>query len=439
VVATAPELPPGPSAPQLLQTAVAWGPWGDRAMLLLQRRYGDVFSVNALPTGRMVFVADPQEVKRIFTGSPETFHAGEGNAILAPVLGQRSVLVSDGSEHLRRRKLMLPMFHGEAVRAYAEIIREVARNEIDSWPLDTPIRLWPRMRAVTFEVIMRAVFGVEEPGKLAEFRASIPALVDVGPMEMLLWVAPSLGSVWPWRRYRRAQERAAALLRTEIATRRTGVAGADSEGRDILSLLVRSTYEDGEPLDDDDVRDQLVTLLLAGHETTGTSLAWAFERLLATPEAMGRAIVAAHDGDDAYLDAVVQETLRMRPVIQTIARTLTEPAQIAGYTLPAGISVMPSIGCIHASPEVYPEPERFRPERFLDGDTPSYGWIPFGGGTRRCLGAAFAQLEMRLVLGEVLRRTTLRRAGVLRDLPVTRHITNVPSRGVPVRVLTRAG
>jgi cytochrome P450 len=420
----------------LLQTVMAWGPWGDRNIARLHRLYGDMFTVTILPTGPMVIVADPELVREVFRGSPAKFHAGEGNEVLRPVLGDRSVLVADEDEHLRRRRLMLPMFHGEAVSAYAEIIRDVAAEEVASWPAGQRFALLPRMRALTFEVIARAVFGVRGDAELARFRKVIPPVLDIGMVEMQMWQWPSLGRLWPWRRYVAVQERADAVLRDEMARRRREP-GLDARD-DILSLLLRARYDDGTPLDDDDARDQLVTLLLAGHETTGTALAWAFERLLAYPDVMARAAEAAHSGDDTYLDAVVSETLRSRPVVHLVARTLTSDAELGGYLLPAGVTVAPAIGLIHHSPSVYPEPERFRPERWLVGETPpSYGWIPFGGGVRRCLGAAFAQLEMRLVLGEVLRRVTLRRASRLPDRANTRNIFNSPSRGVPVRVVAR--
>jgi cytochrome P450 len=434
VVAATP-LPPGPRAPVALQTLLAWGPWGDRTLAALHRRYGDIFTVRIEPSGTMVFLADPAAVRAVFTGSPSILHAGEGNEILRPVLGERSVLVADGAEHLARRRLMLPMFHGEAIHAYAEIIRTVAGEELDRWPLQRTFKLQPRMKAITFEVILRAVFGVNEPARLDRFRATIPPLVEIGLVEMMLWIEPRLARLPPWRRYASAHAMADRLLREEIVARRRDP--SLGERRDILSLLVRAGYDDASPLTDDDVRDQLVTLLLAGHETTGTALAWAVERLLCNPDVLERARRAAREGDDAYLDAVGQETLRARPVITAVARKLKAPMTIGGYELPAGVTVAPAIGLIQHSPAVYPDPDRFRPERFLDGDAPSYAWIPFGGGTRRCLGAGLAQLELRLVLAELLRRTRLAPAFRGPERQMTRHITNVPRRGVPVRLLER--
>jgi cytochrome P450 family 135 len=428
-------LPPGPRLPMAIQTMLTWGPWGEQVFDLVHRRYGDVFTARFAPTGTIVFLANPADVKDVFTGDATVFHAGEGNELLAPVLGERSVLVTDEQEHMYRRKLMLPLFHGEAVRQYAQIIRELTDAEIDRWPLGSKFKLHQRMRALTFEVILRAVIGVSDGPRLDSFRATMPALADVGGLEMLLWLWPALGHVWPWSRYRRAHQAANALLRGEIAARRADPALA--ERRDILSLLLQTRDEAQGGLDDEDLRDQIVTLLLAGHETTSTALAWAVECLLRNPAVLARATAAAHEGDDAYLDAVAQETLRLRPVITAVARKLTAPATIAGYELPAGVVVAPAIGVIHQSPVLYPRPREFKPERFLDDRTPSYAWIPFGGGIRRCLGAAFAQLEMRVVLETLLTRVQLAPADRRPELRRTRHITSVPGRGVRVIVESR--
>ncbi len=423
-------LPPGPRLPLALQTVLAWSPRGDDLLALCRRRYGDAFTLRVYPTGTMVFVADPEVVKEVFTGSPAVFHAGEGNNVLEPVLGSHSVLLLDERPHIWRRKLMLPMFHGEAVRQYGDIVRDVAEAEIDRWPIGRGFRLHPRMRALTFEVILRAVFGIVGEERLERFRATMPALAAVDNTVMWMWLWPSLARVGPWRRYARAQSQADALLRQEIRARRDDPALGDRQ--DILSLLVQARDEDGEPLGEDDLRDQVVTLLLAGHETTATALAWAFERLLRSPAVLERARIAAQQGDERYLDAVAAETLRLRPVVPTIARKLAQPTRVAGYELPAGVVVAPAIGLIHQSERFYPEPGEFRPERFLTDRAHSYAWIPFGGGTRRCLGAALAQMEMRLVLASVLRRLDLRPARRRAERPRTYNIFSVPSRGAEV-------
>jgi cytochrome P450 len=373
-----------------------------------------------------VYLADPAAIKQVFTGDPAVLHAGEGNAILGPVLGRRSVLVVDEDAHLWRRKLMLPMFHGEAVRSYAEIVRAVTEHEIDTWPIGTAFGLHRRMQRLTLEVILRAVFGVDDPGRLAALRKALPAITAISTAVELQWVLPWVPDRGPWRRYRETLAHADALLYAEIAARRE--APDLDERRDILSLLLQARTDDGEPLGDQEVRDQLVTLLLAGHETTATALAWAFERLLRHPDALAR----AREGDDAYLDAVVQETLRNRPVIVDVVRKLQRPVSVGGHDLPAGVTVAPAIALVQRDPEQWPDPEAFRPERFLDGAPPPYSWIPFGGGVRRCLGAAFAQMEMRIVLRAVLERCALRAASPEPERARTRHVTQVPHAGARV-------
>src|SRR3954454_18644572 len=424
-------LPPGPRLPKPIQTCFMWGYW-DRYLAACRRRYGDVFTVRAMPMGTLVYFADPAAIKEIFTMPPTTAHAGEAHALLAPVLGERSVLVTDEAEHLRRRELMLALFHGDAVRAYADLIEALTEDELDRWPVGESFALHPRMRELTFEVILRAVFGITGDARLAEMRALLPGLVEIDDVLLLMWLRPELGRVGPWKRWGELKERADALVIDEIRRRRTDP--TLEQRNDVLSLLLRAGMDD-----ELELRDQLITLPLAGHETTATGLAWAFERLTRTPDAHERAIAAAREGDDAYLDAVVQETLRVRPVIFDVLRKLAQPATIAGHDLPAGTVIAAGIGLVQRSAACYPEPRAFRPERFLAGNTPpSYAWIPFGGGTRRCLGAAFAQMEMRVVLRTVLRRTRLRAPSMAPERPRARHITLVPARGSEVIVETRA-
>jgi cytochrome P450 len=415
------ELPPGPRLPVFLQSLLAWNltiPFLARA----RRRYGPVFTIRALPWGRTVVVHDAELVKQIFTGDAAIYHAGEGNSMLAPVLGKRSVLVLDEDEHLQARKRLLPPFHGEAVRHYADVVERIVAEEADSWPIGTPFSLHPRMRAITLEVILKAVIGVTDPDRLKALREILPRTVQIDPVIMAMWVYPQLKRVGRWKRFSATIEEANELLREEIAARRLE---EDLQERgDVLSALVRA----GET-DDEELRDQITTLLLAGHETTTTALAWAMERLLRNPAALTR----AREGDDAYLDAVVQETLRIRPVIPAVLRQLKAPVELGGWRIPAGVTLMPAITLMHADASEYPEPERFLPERFLDGGQGStYTWIPFGGGRRRCLGAAFASLEMRVALRTILGRVELR-ADRARDERVrNHHITLVPARGARV-------
>jgi cytochrome P450 len=414
-------LPPGPRLPLLAQSVLTWQltvPY----LRWARRRYGPVFTIRSLPWGTAVVVNDAELVKRIFTGDPAVFHAGEGNSLLAPVLGERSVLVIDEDEHLQARKRLLPPFHGEAVRRYGETIERIVAAEVDGWPLGEPFPLHARMRTITLEVILEAVIGVSDPARTRALREVLPRTVEIDPTIMLMWVIPGLGHVGHWRRHRRRVEEANRLLLEEIAARREDPRLAERE--DVLSALVRA----GE-IDDGELRDQIMTLLLAGHETTTTGLAWALERLLRHPAALAR----AREGEDGYLDAVVKETLRVRPVIPAVLRQLKAPVQLGGWWLPAGVTLIPAVTLMHEDPEIFPEPKRFRPERFLGEEQGStYTWIPFGGGRRRCLGAAFASFEMRVALRTILERSTLRAADPRDEKVRNHHITLVPARGARV-------
>jgi cytochrome P450 family 135 len=419
------ELPPGPKLPNALQTLLVWqftGPF----LRYCRRRYGHTFTVRAYPTEASIYITRPEDLKAAFGADPEVLHAGEANAILGPVLGMRSVLLADEDEHLRRRRLMLPLFHGDSVRHYADVVSEIADAEIATWPEGEPMRLHKRMQAITLEVILRAVIGVDDPERLPRLRVALRRIVEFAPGVLLMWVWPRLGAVGRWRRQRRWQAEAEALLREEIARRREA---ADLEQRtDILSLLIRARYDDGSAMDDDELRDQIMTLLLAGHETTATGLAWAFERLARHPAVLANTEHAVREDDDTYIDAVVKESLRARPVIPDVARLAVKPIILAGYELPAGVTIMPSISLVHDGDAV-PDADAFRPERFLgDGPPPPY-WIPFGGGRRRCLGAAFATLEMRLVLKRVLAQVELTAPSARAEWALPQHITLVPARG----------
>jgi cytochrome P450 family 135 len=429
-----PTLPPGPGWPRVLETAALWTT-PVRLMRFCRRRYGRAFTLRAEPFGTGVWITEPEDLKAVFTADPALVHAGEGNAVLKPILGERSVLLVDEDEHLRRRRLMLPMFHGRAVEGYRELMTEVAAREIESWPSGV-MRLHPRMQRLTLEIILRAVLGVERSRQAADLRGALRDVLRITPLRMLLWVWPQLGRVPPWTRYLQIIARADRLLRDEIADRR---ADPDLAARtDILALLVQARYDDGAPLDDDEIRDQLITLLLAGHETTATGLAWAFERLMRHPHHLRRAVEAADRGDEEHLECVAKEALRVRPVILDVARKLTRPAEFGGRLLPAGTTIFPSVLLAHESAGWGRDARAFDPERWTRGSAPPYGWIPFGGGTRRCLGAAFAQMEMRLVLGEVLRRVELRPL-LRRDEPErVRHITSIPAFGALARVRPRA-
>jgi cytochrome P450 len=426
-------LPPGPREPSLVTMLRLFrDPIG--FMERCVERYGKLFTLRWIGLGKLVYVADPELIRGIFTGDPSVFHAGEANAMLEPVLGRRSVLLLDEQQHLRQRRLLLAPFHGESVRRYGELMEEIAAREVESWPEHAAFALRPRMQAVTLEVILRAVFGVREGQRLERLRLSIPKLLTMG--NLIVWL-PWLRRDWvpfgPWKRFVRARGAVDALLFDEIRRRRAlGVAGSEAAGDDVLSLLLQARYEDGSGMTDAELRDELVTLLVAGHETTATGLSWAFERLVRNPGALERLTRELADGDEAYLEAVVKETLRVRPVVFDVGRILTAPARIAGYTLPARTYIVPAITAVHRSPSLYAQPEAFRPERFLDRQPESYAWIPFGGGPRRCIGAAFAAFEMKVVIRAVLERARLEPAE-RRDERVKLHnVTLVPREGARV-------
>ncbi len=396
-----------------------------------------MFTIRIAHEGTWVFVSDPEAIKQVFTGDPRLLHAGAANLVLLPVLGEHSVLLLDEPEHMGQRKLMLPPFHGKRMKAYGDLMARVAADEIDRWPTDAPVRMRPRMQAVTLEVILRAVFGVDEGERLNrlrdELRRTLNMLSDPRRAMFLVVLGPErLRKLRPFRRY---LQRVDELLFEEIRSRRSARDLAERD--DILSLLLQASDEEGRPMSDRELRDELMTLLVAGHETTATALSWAVELLARHPAELERLEADVAGGDGAYLDAVIKETLRLRPVIALVLRKLMEPMEIGGRLLPAGASVAPSIYLVHRNPEVYPEPERFRPERFLEQPAGTYTWIPFGGGVRRCLGGAFAEFEMAVVLRELVARRTLRPVGRKPEHSVRSTITNVPNRGAEVLAMPR--
>jgi len=423
-------LPPGPRLPGPVQTAL----WVGRPVELMDRcarRYGPIFTLRPLGIGAAVFIADPAAIKQVFTADPNVMRAGESNAFMEPVVGNRSILVLDGSEHLRQRRLLLPPFHGERMQSYGELIADVAERDVAEWPLGEPFAVRPRTQAITLQVIMRAVFGVTDEERLAELGARLTTWMDTGSGRAR-WVATlipalqrSFGSERsPWSQFVSARDAVDELVYDEIARRREDAGLAERD--DILSLLLQARDEDGEPMSDSELRDELMTLLVAGHETTASALAWAFELLVRNPSALERLERELAAGEDAYLDAVIRETLRLRPVLPIVGRTLSEPFDLAGWELPAGAMVAPCIHLVHRRPDLYAEPERFRPERFLDAQPDSYAWLPFGGSVRRCIGASFAMFEMTVVIPAVLRRLRLRPVGRRPERMRRRAITFVP-------------
>jgi len=418
-------LPPGPRMPRALQTAI----WSREAQWFLEQgraRFGPMFSIKIAYEGDWVVLADPELVKQVFTGDPKVFHAGEGNQILRPILGDNSVLVLDEKPHMSQRKLLLPPFHGERMQAYGEKMTEIAAREIDSWPTGVPYKLRPRMQAITLEIIIETVFGVHDGAQMEPLREALRDFLDLttNPLLLLpvLLVGPDRVKSIP--AFRRRVRRVDELIAREIGERR----GAEdlAERDDVLSLMLQARHEDGSPMSDAEIRDELLTLLVAGHETTATALSWTMERLTRHPEKLERLRAEVLDGEDEYLTATIQETLRLRPVISIVVRRLTEAVEIGGYELPAGAGVTPCIHLLHRDPGIYPDPDRFLPERFIDNPPGTYTWIPFGGGVRRCLGAAFAQFEMAVVLRELVRRHQIEPANPASERNYRRAITETP-------------
>ena len=431
-------LPPGPRFPRWLQT-LGFLTGGVRYLEWCRRRYGDVVTMGTLFDERFVMLFDPAAVKELFQGSADGLHAGEANALLGPIVGERSVLLLDGAEHLRHRRLMLPPFHGKRMLAHVETMRACTDAEIDRWPVGEPFTLLESMQSLTLRVILRAVFGYAPGAAEDELARRLRAMVE--PLSRARGIVV-LNAVVRGREQRASAQRFEArkravdeIIYAEIERRR---ADPDLAARDdVFSGLLLARDEEGVALTDREVRDELLTLLLAGHETTATGLAWTFDLVL--HDARVRVRARAREGEERYLDAVIKESLRLRPVIPGVGRVVRQrPFEIGGYVVPVGVEINPSIRTIHRRGDLYPNPRAFSPERFLDdgegGRGPdTYTWVPFGGGTRRCLGASFAQTEMRIVLSRVLERAEL--SPVDPDLAETqfRAITLAPKGGVRVR------
>jgi len=394
-------------------------------------RHGDAFTLRIANEGTWVMLSDPAAVKQVFTGDPELLHAGEANAILRPVLGPSSVLLLDDGAHLAQRKLLLPPFHGARMKAYGALMEQVAEAEIATWPAGQVVAARAAMQRITLEIVIRAVFGVGAGAERERLRAALETLLRwiTQPAQVALLTVLGAGNVHRLPEYRRVMREFDAVILDGIARRRT--ADDLAERDDILSMLMLATHEDGSPMTDAELRDELVTLLIAGHETTATALAWALERLARHPDAWAR----LRSGDEPYLDAVIKETLRLRPVLPIVLRRVKAPMEIGGWQLPAGVSVAPCIYLMHRRADVYPDPRAFRPERFLERPAGTYTWIPFGGGIRRCLGASFAQFEMAAVLRVLARRCERLEPDALVPERVTRRsITLVPERDGAVLV-----
>jgi len=425
-----PALPPGPSAPSVIQTIA----WWNRPLAYLERnraRFGKRFTIRLLGIPPFVMLSDPAEIKEVFTAPADVLHPGEGANILEPVVGKNSVILLDESAHLSQRKLMLPAFHGEKMEKLSDLVAEVTQREVERWPRETPIELHRRLQALTLEVILRAVFGLDPGPRLEAIRTRLTEVLDIGakPLSLIPQLQHAPFGFGPWGRFDRLSAETDALIYELIEERRE----AAEEREDVLSMLLEARHEDGSPMSDIELRDELMTLLVAGHETTASALAWALERIARSPHVAERLAEAASSDDDAYVMATIQETLRRRPVIPNAApRLVKKPVTVGGWDYPPDVMLVASAYLVQHDGEIYPEPYEFRPERFLDEGPGTYTWIPFGGGRRRCLGASFAQLEMKLVLKAVFSQAAVRPAHEGMETPRRRAITISPRAGATI-------
>lgn len=436
-------LPPGPSSHALVQTW-QWIRTPFKFLADNAARYGDTFAIRLAGFGTAVVVSHPDVIKEVFASGTDTLLGGKSNAVLKPFVGENSLLVLDGREHHRQRKLLMPSFHGERMEAYGQDMLDLADSAIDAWPLHRVFKLHPEMQAVTLRVILRTIFGVAAGQRLQSMYALAREGIEVASNPILLFplVQHDLGAWSPWGRFIRMSNRLDEMLREEIDERKRG--GSTAERTDILSMLLTVRDEDGQPMSFQELRDELVTMLVAGHETTATALGWTFGGLLGNAGLWDRLrteIETAVEGGRLVpqrlaklelLDACIREGLRLRPVAPLVGRAVEKPIKLAGYEIPAGWSITPSPYLAHHRPEAFPDPERFDPDRFLRGRLSPTEWLPFGGGVRRCIGAAFATYEMKMVLATVVWRTRLRLEPGYTPQPIRRGVTMAPSAGVPV-------
>jgi cytochrome P450 len=434
-------LPAGPRLPALIQGMGMW----TRPLASLERgraRYGKRFTVRFPLTPPFVIITEPDQIKQIYTAPPDVLHPGEGARVLEPIVGANSVILLDGAAHMEQRKLILPAFHGERMERLTELVARVTDAEIAAWADRPEIELHPRLQALTLEIILRAVFGLDPGPRLDALRSNLTTLLSFGDQPISLLPQPSdrvmrlLDRRGPLKGFVTSRERTDELVFEQIAERRAVLGERD----DVLAMLLAARHEDGSEMSDQELRDELMTMLVAGHETTASALAWAFERLSREPQVLAR-LVHEVDGDDgdAYLTATIQETLRRRPVLpNTAPRMVKRPIEVGGWTYPVGVCLVANAYLLHHDPDVYPDPYAFRPERFLDSPPGTYTWIPFGGGRRRCIGMSFAMLEMRIVIRSLLRSFELEPGAGGPEPPRRRNITVRPARGSNVRLRSRA-
>lgn len=427
-----------PAGPKMRAIAMTWKFLRHRDTVIprLHEEFGATFSLKILPGPRtLVVFSDPADIKEIFAADPSQFHAGKGNEILKPVMGEHSVLLTDDAQHQRARKLLMPAFTGPSMRAYQPLVESIAKAEVDSWHDGDTLVTLDRMNAITLDVILQVVFGVTDERRLAVLRPKVNRMVDIDAKMLLAWSYPKLFALPPWRGYFKNQQSVDELLYAEIRERRTA---HDLDGRDdVLSRLLR--VGDGEsdeaPLTDEEMRDQLITLLLAGHETTASALSWTLHELGRSPELLARATAAADTGDDAFLEACIKEGMRLHPIIDFVARTLQSDQVVAGRLLPRGTTVTPSIMLSHSREANFADSHTFNPDRFLVEKVAANTWIPFGGGVRRCIGAAFSLMEGVVVLRQVLQRFSVHADKVAPNK--LRNITNVPGDKAPLKLTSR--
>jgi cytochrome P450 len=397
-------------------------------------RYGPRFTIRLPFAPPFVMLSSPAEIKQVFTAPPDVLHPGQGARVLEPVVGSNSVILLDGDAHMEQRKLMLPAFHGEKMERLSGLMAEVAEREVASWPRGEPIELHPRMQRLTLEIILRAVFGLEPGPRLDALRTRLGAMLAFGDRAISLIAPPAdslvarmLERLGPFARFLRLQEEADSLMFELIDERRH----QGDDGDDVLGMLLEARHEDGSPMSEQELRDELMTLLVAGHETTASTLAWAFERLLAHSEVLATLRDEIDRGEgEAYLTATIQETLRRRPVLPNVApRLVMRAVEVGGWSYPPGVCLVPNAYLVHHDPDLYSDPYRFYPERFVDTPPGTYTWIPFGGGRRRCLGASFGMLEMKLVLRNVLATCELHPGRDGAEVVRRRNITIRPGSG----------
>jgi hypothetical protein len=437
------QLPPGPSLPAGMQLLGTWLRPG-MSMVTLMRRYGRRVTVNLPFQPPLVMISDPDEIKEVFKLAPDVAHPGQGARILEPILGSYSLILLDEDLHLEHRRLLLPAFHGDRMKLLVDLMRELTDAELDSWPTDAPVALHQHLQALTLEVILRAVFGMEKGQRLDDLREAVTGILALAdrPLSIILPVADRyLGWVPTMREFKRLRAMSRKLIFEEIRERRAAFdAGtADPQARDVLAMMLAAKHEDESPMSDQEIHDELMTALVAGHETTASQLAWTFMHLARDRRVAERLTeeVDSGEGDD-YMMATINESLRLRPVLpQVEPRYLRKPATVGGFDYPAGVALIAAPYVLHHDPEIYPEPFAFRPERFLDKNPGTYSWIPFGGGRRRCLGAAFALQEMKIVVSEVMRRFELEPAQPAGELSIRRSITVSPKEGGTVILRSR--